>query len=143
MGSFALVQNKSQPIMKVLLLVALAIATIMAEPEADAAAHAPDDKVALHPGSENMLPSLPTLSLETQDIPWPKAMCPTMVTTWVKGMPKLLLMLMDIMVDFTDTHQDMDMEMVTMDTATVIGAKEQFFSSYFLQGITYLSSVLI
>merc|ERR1712036_151996 len=48
--SFALVQNKSQPIMKVLLLVALAIATIMAEPEADAAAHAPDDKVALHPG---------------------------------------------------------------------------------------------
>merc|ERR1712029_454019 len=34
--SFVLVQNKSQSIMKVLLLVALAIATVLAEPEAEA-----------------------------------------------------------------------------------------------------------
>merc|ERR1712241_710510 len=36
MGSFALVPNKSQTIMKVLLLVALAIAAVVAEPEAEA-----------------------------------------------------------------------------------------------------------
>merc|ERR1712109_369612 len=34
--SFVLDQNKSQPIMKVVLLVALAIAPVLAEPEADA-----------------------------------------------------------------------------------------------------------
>merc|ERR1712129_414617 len=48
MGSLVLVQNKSQSVMKVLLLVALVIATVLAEPEADA--YAPDDKVALYPG---------------------------------------------------------------------------------------------
>merc|ERR1712121_356515 len=41
MGSFALVQNKSQTIMKVLLLVALAIAAVVAEPEAEAGAPNP------------------------------------------------------------------------------------------------------
>merc|ERR1712025_495505 len=41
MGSFALVPNKSQTIMKVLLLVALAIATVVAEPEAEAGAPNP------------------------------------------------------------------------------------------------------
>merc|ERR1712021_72995 len=38
MGSFALVSNKSQTIMKVLFLVALAIAAVVAEPEAEAEA---------------------------------------------------------------------------------------------------------
>merc|ERR1711928_281079 len=41
MGSFALVQNKSQTIMKVLLFVALAIAAVVAEPEAEAGAPNP------------------------------------------------------------------------------------------------------
>merc|ERR1712193_407821 len=41
MGSFALVPNKSQAIMKVLLFVALAIAAVVAEPEAEAGAPNP------------------------------------------------------------------------------------------------------
>merc|ERR1711976_461155 len=41
MGRFALVPNKSQAIMKVLLFVALAIAAVVAEPEAEAAAPNP------------------------------------------------------------------------------------------------------
>jgi len=41
MGSFALVSNKSQTIMKVLFLVALAIAAVVAEPEAEAGAPNP------------------------------------------------------------------------------------------------------
>merc|ERR1711997_735982 len=41
MGSFALVLNKSQTIMKVLFLVALAIAAVVAEPEAEAGAPNP------------------------------------------------------------------------------------------------------
>merc|ERR1712021_202010 len=41
MGSFALVSNKSRTIMKVLFLVALAIAAVVAEPEAEAGAPNP------------------------------------------------------------------------------------------------------
>merc|ERR1711918_233529 len=41
MGSSALVSNKSQTIMKVLFLVALAIAAVVAEPEAEAGAPSP------------------------------------------------------------------------------------------------------
>merc|ERR1711956_5939 len=60
MGSLVLVQNKSQSVMKVLLLVALVIATVLAEPEADA--NAPDDKVALYPGIYGIRPGYATVA---------------------------------------------------------------------------------
>merc|ERR1711935_689021 len=60
MGSLVLVQNKSQSVMKVLLLVALVIATVLAEPEADA--NAPDDKVALYPGIYGFRPGYATVA---------------------------------------------------------------------------------
>jgi len=58
--SLVLVQNKSQSVMKVLLLVALAVATVLAEPEADA--NAPDDKVALYPGIYGLRPGYATVA---------------------------------------------------------------------------------
>merc|ERR1712210_1318 len=58
--SLVLVQNKLQSVMKVLLLVALVIATVLAEPEADA--NAPDDKVALYPGIYGIRPGYATVA---------------------------------------------------------------------------------
>merc|ERR1711997_1269894 len=58
--SLVLVQNKSQSVMKVLLLVALVFATVLAEPEADA--NAPDDKVALYPGIYGIRPGYATVA---------------------------------------------------------------------------------